>query len=154
MKRFFCTAAMAMCLAFSGCGGASEPERTEPKEFVLPAEERGTSAMTDALTSAARADAEEAVTADLQAALDFIRDNYPDFYVDDETMEKTIYYGALLQYYFDDIQNDFENYRYFYVIGRDAYEAVKYVYRGYETVETESTQINLESIGETIPKIK
>ena len=142
---------LSCSLALYGCDGeqnAEQPAETEQvKEFVLPEEEPNTSAMVDALIAQARNDAETATEADLQTAVDFIRDNYPNYYDENEVTEKVIYYGALLQYYFKDDTGDF------YILGRDALEATKYVYRGAETVETEATQINLESVKEVLDSL-
>lgn len=148
MKRLF-LGAIVLCMSVSifGCGGsqpADEQEIEQAKEFVLPEEEVGTSAMVDALVMQAKADAETASEADLQTAICFIKDNYPDYYSDNTVTEKVIYYGALLQYYYEEGNHDL------YVLGRDALEATKYVYRGAETIETESTQINLESVKEKL----
>ena len=148
MKRLFLgTIVLCMSVSILGCGGShptAEQETKQAKEFVLPEEEAGTSAMVDALVMQAKADAETAAEVDLQTAISFIKDNYPDYYSDNTVTEKVIYYGALLQYYFEEDNHDL------YVLGRDALEATKYVYRGAETVETEATQINLESVKEKL----
>lgn len=142
---------LSCSLALYGCGGEQNTEQPveaeQVKEFVLPDEEPNTSSMVDALVTQARNDAETATEADLQAAVNFIKDNYPDYYDENEVTEKVMYYGALLQYYFQEDASDL------YILGRDALEATKYVYRGAENVETEATQINLESVKEVLDSL-
>lgn len=83
---------------------------------------------------------------DAYDAAAYIAEKYPDFFDDNETMEKVMYYGYLLEYWEDDT----EGYRQF---GQDAEQAVKYVYRGVESVEDESTQENLRQLEEDAQRI-
>lgn len=82
-------------------------------------------------------------------ALNFISTNYPNYFNDNETMEKAIYYGYYLEYAYS--QNGSDNL--YAKLGTDTYQAVKYVYRGAEKVEDESTQENLRQIEETLMEI-
>ena len=108
--------------------------------------EKNSSAMVDTIARLAKADAETAAESELETAIAFIRDTYPDYFVDDATMEKTMYYGCLLDYAFDD--SDIRS-----NLGTDANQAVKYVYRKVETVEDQATQENLSQIQEALTNV-
>lgn len=139
---------VGMCVV--GCGSESEAEQKEPdnmeeqqpEEEIAP--EPNSSAMVDAIVLQAKADVQEAAEEDIDAALSFIKDNYPDYYTDNATMEKVIYYGSLIEYYYKDVDDTK------YSLGMDAVQAVKYVYRNAETVEDEATQENLRQIQESL----
>lgn len=79
----------------------------------------------------------------------FIRDNYPAYFKDLETMEQTIYYGALLEYAYssDPSMYDYAN------LGLDAKQSVKYVYIGTESILDDSVSSNLSQIKENLEKI-
>lgn len=76
----------------------------------------------------------------------YISDTNPDFYKDNSTMEKAMYYGYLLEYW----ENGEEPYR---TLGMDTSQAIKYVYRGAEKTSDESTKSNLEQIQKSLDKI-
>ena len=101
--------------------------------------------MVDAIILQAKADAETATDEDLQAAFTFIKDTYPDFFTDNEVMEKVMYYGSLLEYAYRDTEETTMA-----ELGMDAVQTVKYVYRGAETVEDEATKLNLEQVNESL----
>ena len=124
---------------------AEEPEEEVPAEPELP--ESNSSAMVDYLASEAKKSANQSATEEKRDdAINFIYENYPDYYVDNETMEKAIYYGFYLEYAYG--ENEGKNY---YVdLGMDTEQAVKYVYRGAESVEDSSTQENLSQIAESL----
>ena len=123
---------------------ASETEaKTEPEE--------NTSAKVDALALAAKQDIEENGVSDAKRdeAVAFIVEHYPDFYADNETMERAISYGYWLEYAY---QND-EAARDYAELGMDLEQAVKYDYRGAESVEDDATQENLSQIRESLEAI-
>lgn len=151
MKKFFVkllVLSMAATLSITACGASSDAEGeavSQQKEFQLPEEEPNTSAMVDAIILQAKADAETATDEDLQAAFTFIKDTYPDFFTDNEVMEKVMYYGSLLEYAYRDTEETTMA-----ELGMDAVQTVKYVYRGAETVEDEATKLNLEQVNESL----
>lgn len=121
---------------------AEEPE-TEPAPAAEP--EPNTSEKVDALALEAKAAVAEGVTdAQRDEAVTFIVDHYPDYYTDNEVMEQTMAYGFWLQYAYQDDVNS----QTYAKLGTDVYQAVKYVYRGAETVEDDATQENLRQIQE------
>ena len=105
----------------------------------------------DALALAAKQDIEENGVSDAKRdeAVAFIVEHYPDFYADNETMERAISYGYWLEYAY---QND-EAARDYAELGMDLEQAVKYVYRGAESVEDDATQENLSQIRESLEAI-
>lgn len=105
--------------------------------------EANTSAKVDAIALDAKAAAKEGITdEEREEAMNFIVEHYPDYYVDNEIMEQTMFYGFQLDYAFqDDVSN--EDYA---KLGTDVVQAVKYVYRSVEKVEDDATQLNLEQI--------
>ena len=120
---------------------------------AAPAEEDpepNTSAMVDSIARQAKADAENASDADLEKAYDYIKANYKDCFGDNETMEQMMYNGWLLEYTYDGN----ESMRDYYNLGMDAEQLVKYVYRGAETKDDQSTQENIKQIEESIQKIE
>lgn len=61
-----------------------------------------------------------------------------------------MYNGWLLEYTYDGN----ESMRDYYNLGMDAEQLVKYVYRGAETKDDQSTQENIKQIEESIQKIE
>ncbi len=147
MKKFVYVL-MVFCLALSltACGGEAEqneqavPASTDPVADFELEEESGTTAMVDALMFKAKDDAETINEATAEAALQYIIDNHPEYYTDNKMMESIIYNGTLVEYYY--MESDQTRCS----IGMDAEQAVKYVYRGAETVEDDATQENLRQI--------
>lgn len=117
------------------------------KEKVKDAQPN-TSAMVDKIALQARDDAKSIDSAKTDEAISYIRDNYPDYFTDNATMEKAMYYGYLLEYAYKKTDN--KNYT---DLGMDTYQAIKYVYRGAETVEDTATQENLKQIEDTLNKL-
>ncbi|CCY81581.1 putative uncharacterized protein [Clostridium sp. CAG:149] len=85
-----------------------------------------------------------------EEAISFIRDNYPNYFSDNETMEKTMYYGYYLEYAYS--KNGSENI--YANLGIDAYQAVKGVYRNVDKVEDDIVQENLRQIEEGLSKLQ
>lgn len=110
-----------------------------------------TSAKVDALALAAKNDVEENGVSEEKRdeAVAFVVSHYPDFYTSNDIMEQAIYYGYWLEYayYDDESARDYAN------LGMDLEQAVKYVYRGNETVEDAATQENLNQIQESLEAI-
>lgn len=132
--------------------GDSGPATEAVSETEAKAEpEANTSAKVDALALAAKQDIEENGVSDAKRdeAVTFIVEHYPDFYADNETMEQAISYGYWLEYAY---QND-EAARDYAELGMDLEQAVKYVYRGAESVENDATQENLSQIRESLEAI-
>lgn len=138
-------AMLTICAALSAC---SQPEKqlensvtsvttssTSATELVEP-EEHGTSAYVDYLFYKAKADAEIATDEELQAALDWLKDNVDNIFDSQENMELAMYNGELLERKYKDSGNAFEK------IGWQAYKTVKYVYRGAESVDDQATVDN------------
>lgn len=142
----------------SGTQATSEaPETQEPVTEVTSETENeaepeaNTSAKVDALALAAKQDVEENGVSDAKRdeAVAFIVEHYPDFYTDNETMEQAISYGYWLEYAYesDESASDYAE------LGMDLEQAVKYVYRGAESVEDDATQENLSQIREALEAI-
>lgn len=127
--------------SISSSSTSAEPAEEDP--------EPNTSAMVDSIARQAKADAENASDADLKKAYDYIKANYKDCFGDNETMEQMMYNGWLLEYTYDGN----ESMRDYYNLGMDAEQLVKYVYRGAETKDDQSTQENIKQIEESIQKI-
>lgn len=109
--------------------------------------EKNSSAALDRIAMLAKEDAKTASKEQINEAIAAIRDNYPQYYNGAECMEKYLYYGYLLDYYFDNSDPRSE-------LGMDTYQAIKYVYRNEETVLDSSTKSNLEQIKKDLQKIK
>lgn len=136
------TSASSGSASISSSGTSAEPAEEDP--------EPNTSAMVDSIARRAKADAENASDADLKKAYDYIKANYKDCFGDGETMEQMMYNGWLLEYAYDGN----ESMRDYYNLGMDAEQLVKYVYRGAETTDDQSTQENIKQIEESIQKIE
>lgn len=171
-KKWIIIAVVAVVLIAAAVGGNTEtqrpqtsgtqstseaPETQDPvtetvSETEAEAEpEANTSAKVDALALAAKQDAEENGVSDVKRdeAVAFIVEHYPDFYTDNKTMEQAISYGYWLEYAYE---SD-ESARDYAELGMDLEQAVKYVYRGAESVEDDATQENLSQIRESLEAI-
>lgn len=171
-KKWIIIAVVAVVLIAAAVGGNTEtqqpqtsgtqatseaPEAQEPvtetvSETEAEAEpEANTSAKVDALALAAKQDVEENGVSDTKRdeAVAFIVEHYPDFYTDNVTMEQAISYGYWLEYAYesDEAARDYAE------LGMDLEQAVKYVYRGAESVEDDATQENLSQIRESLEAI-
>ena len=151
-KAIYGLLVLSMIFSVASCGtsdnSADQAEQAQGQEqtleFVLPDVERNSSDMVDAIESIGKEHAEIASDAYLQTAFEFIKDKYPDYYVDNDTMEKAIYYGRLPECAYKDTNDDLSS------LGWKTVKAIKYVYRGIDTIEADATQINLENIGELL----
>ncbi len=162
MKKRILIAALAACvlLSFAGCSSGETPISTDTSSSAstestptasLPdrsTAEPNTSTMVDAIAREARSEAESGIdTSRRDEAVNFIVQNYPNYFTSNEVMEQTMYYGYLLEYAYQDSDRDYAN------IGQDAEQVVKYVYRGVETVEDDATQENLRQIADDLSEI-
>ena len=112
--------------------------------------EANTSEMVDYIAAEAKKSANQDATEEKRdEAIEYISSHYPNYFVDNETMEKTMYYGYYLEYAYmsDDPTNVYAN------LGMDTYQAVKYVYRGTESVEDDHVTENLRQISEWLNKL-
>ena len=111
--------------------------------------DKNTSAMVDYIASQAKEDAKQFNANHKKSALYFINENREDFFKDNETMETGIYYGFLLEYAYE---NDTLNKAY-YQCGMDLEQAIKYVYRGAESKDSESVLENLRQVDKSLEEI-
>lgn len=147
MKKIITAAlALAMCMQFAACSqndNSSKAEsttsattaQTTAAELVEP-EEHGTSEYVDYIYYKAREDAKTATDEQLQEAVDWLKNNTKEYFSGPENMEKTMYYGQLLEHKYKKTGNQYEK------IGWQAFKTVKYVYRGVEDVLDEVTYEN------------
>lgn len=117
-------------------------EEMEVKETSEP--EHNTSSYVDFLVLKAKEDAETATDEDIAEALQWLIDNTENYFSGNENMEKTMYYGELLEYKYKDTGDDLEK------IGWQAFKTVKYVYRGVESVLDDVTHDNLMELKEML----
>ena len=126
---------------------SSETETIAETETVP---EANTSAMVDYIAAEAKKSANQAATDEKRdEAIEYIFSHYPNYFDDNETMEKTMYYGYYLEYAYEanDPSNVYAN------LGMDADQAVKYVYRGTETIEDDHVTENLRQIAVALSSI-
>ena len=100
----------------------------------------GTSQDVDNIALQAKEDAANIDEAKTDEAINYIKDNYNNYFANKEVMEQTMYYGYLLEYAYQDTNVSYAN------LGQDAYQVVKYVYRGTESADSQSVKANLEQI--------
>lgn len=146
MKKKWLYVVLAV-LIIGGIGSTSHKDSstdastTNVADNITPTEapepEANTSAMVDSIVNKAKSDADGQLDLDTcKEALSYLKDNYPNYFTDNETMEKVMYYGAFLEYSFEGKGiNDVCA-----TLGQDALQTVKYVYRGADAIEDESTQ--------------
>ena len=156
MKKKWLYVVLAV-LIIGGIGSTSHKDSstdastTNVADNITPTEapepEANTSAMVDSLVNKAKSDADGQLDLDTcKEALSYLKDNYPNYFTDNETMEKVMYYGAFLEYSFEGKGiNDVCA-----TLGQDALQTVKYVYRGADAIEDESTQSNLRQVKESL----
>ena len=162
MKRLLGIAILCAMISMTACGNtsvessnASEIEENITEEITTEAiatePEHGTSAYVDYLAFKAKDDAETASNEQLQEAVDWLKNNTAAYFSTEENMEKTMYYGQLLEYKYKGTENEYEK------IGWQAFKTVKYVYRGAESVSDDVTQNNLlelQEMAENLPDIQ
>lgn len=156
MKKKWLYVVLAV-LIIGGIGSTSHKDSstdastTNVADNITPTEapepEANTSAMVDSIVNKAKSDADGQLDLDTcKEALSYLKDNYLNYFTDNETMEKVMYYGAFLEYSFEGKGiNDVCA-----TLGQDALQTVKYVYRGADAIEDESTQSNLRQVKESL----
>lgn len=128
----------------------TEIASSEAETVAETVPEANTSAMVDYIAAEAKKSANQAATDEKRdEAIEYIFSHYPNYFDDNETMEKTMYYGYYLEYAYaaDDPTNVYAN------LGMDVYQVVKYVYRGTETIEDDHVTENLRQIAEALNSI-
>jgi hypothetical protein len=138
------------------------PIKTEVKEETLEADEKfvitsepNTTAAVDEIINKGKDDASKASEEDIKKAIQFINDNYSNYWTDNETMHKGMYYGSLLEYAKKDkAKKNREGLDYtIYSLGEDTVQVIKYIYRGADKIEDDSTQANLRQIEKSLKNI-
>lgn len=155
----------AMTISLVACGSSSSDNKNEdttkveetPKvddEFTITSEPNTTAAV-DEIINKGKEDASKASEEDIKKAIQFINDNYNNYWTDNETMHKGMYYGSLLEYAKrDKAKENQEGLDYtIYSLGEDTVQVIKYVYRGADKIEDESTQENLRQIEKSLKNI-
>lgn len=123
----------------------TEIASSETETIAETVPEANTSAMVDYIAAEAKESANQAATDEKRdEALNFIASSYPEYFSDNDTMEQAIYYGYYLEFAYDINESQYAE------LGMDVEQAVKYVYRGTETVEDEHVQENLNQIAEIL----
>lgn len=103
-----------------------------------------TSDAVDYIIRKAREDAKTADEGMLEDARAFLIKQNPEYYTDNETMEKSLYYGALVKYAYD-IEDPALS-----TVGDDVLLAVRYVYRREKAADSEETKKALTRLSEDI----
>lgn len=150
--------ALFLAIALTACGSTAEPSDTKsstPQTAVSSqqdgsAEHIDTSAQADSIARKARDAANSATDEDISTAYAYIKANYTDCFKDDTTMEQMMYYGWLLEYKYE---GDTEKQDY-YTLGQNAEQLAKYVYRGSDTADSDSTKANIDQVGKSIDAIE
>lgn len=106
-----------------------------------------TTAMVDYICSEAKKKAQTATEADEQEAIKCLSDNIDTCFSSNEVMEKFMYYGALLDYMYEDSETKSQ-------LGFNALKTVKYVYRGEEKILDKTTQDNLQKTKDLLSAIQ
>lgn len=151
-------AALFLAIVLTACGSTAEPADTKsstPQTAASSqqdgsAEHIDTSAQADSIARKARDAANSATDEDISTAYEYIKANYTDCFKDDTTMEQMMYYGWLLEYKYE---GDTEKQDY-YTLGQNAEQLAKYVYRGSDTADSDSTKANIEQVGKSIDAIE
>ncbi|MCI8629484.1 MAG: hypothetical protein HFE57_08315 [Firmicutes bacterium] len=102
----------------------------------------------------------------VRECIDFIIGRYPDYYYDNEMMEKTIYYGRYIEYFYRPRNLKYypksEQHKYtldnrqlkVVLLGQFVSEAVIPVYIQSDSIDSETTQKRLEKVKEIINSIE
>lgn len=109
-----------------------------------------TSAMVDYIASEARKSANHSSSPEKRdEAIEYLYSQYPDYFSDNETMEKVMYYGYYLEYAYskNGATNVYAN------LGIDAYQCVKYVYRNTDAIDSVHVQENLSQIQDAFTEL-
>lgn len=151
-------AALFLAIVLTACGSTAEPADTKSStpQTAASSQQDGssehidTSAQADSIARKARDAANSATDEDISTAYEYIKANYTDCFKDDTTTEQMMYYGWLLEYKYE---GDTEKQDY-YTLGQNAEQLAKYVYRGSDTADSDSTKANIEQVGKSIDAIE
>ena len=145
MKKQLCgiLTGIFFIFALSACtNSAPSPETISPEAQAAP----NSFSQVASITRQARDAANSATEHDISTAYEYIKANYTDCFKDNATMEQMMYYGWLLEYTYEG-NTEKQDY---YTLGQDAEQLVKYVYRGADTTDSDSTKTSMEQIQHTI----
>lgn len=92
-------------------------------------------------------DSENATEEDAKVAINWLNDNIDNIYDSNDMMEKTAYYGTLLQKIYPHSGDTMHE------IGYEALICVKYVYTGYDKVEDSATQRRYKKLKELLKNV-
>ena len=106
---------------------------------------------TDEITRSAKEAVSNGITQEqTDEAVNYIYQNYENYFASDDVMEQCIYYGAMLEYgYQEDYKTDLTA-KTLTDLGQDVAQVAKGVYRGTDAVTDDFTQSNLEKIKEAL----
>lgn len=145
MKKQLCgiLAGIFFVFALAACtNSAPSPETIPPEAQAAP----NSFSQVASITRQARDAANAATEHDISTAYEYIKANYTDCFKDNATMEQMMYYGWLLEYTYEG-NTEKQDY---YTLGQDAEQLVKYVYRGADATDSDSTKASMEQIQHTI----
>ena len=145
MKKQLCGILAGIFLVFvlSACTNSAPSPETIPSETQAAP---NSFSQVASITRQARDAANAATEHDISTAYEYIKANYTDCFKDNATMEQMMYYGWLLEYTYEG-NTEKQDY---YTLGQDAEQLVKYVYRGADTTDSDSTKASMEQIQHTI----
>lgn len=145
MKKQLCgiLAGIFFVFALSACTNSAPSPETIPSETQAAP---NSFSQVASITRQARDAANAATEHDISTAYEYIKANYTDCFKDNATMEQMMYYGWLLEYTYEG-NTEKQDY---YTLGQDAEQLVKYVYRGADTTDSDSTKASMEQIQHTI----
>lgn len=104
----------------------------------------------DEIHRQARNDAQNGISADERnEAIEFIVDNYNNYFKDDQTMKQAAYYGSLL----DGAYQNSDEMKTYSEVGLDVYQVARDVYREADTPNSEFIKSNLEQIKEGLEEL-
>lgn len=105
-----------------------------------------TSKMVDQIALTAKANAGNLNDDQVNAIINDVRSVNHNFYSDEPSMLKYMWYGYLLDYKFEDSNARSS-------LGQDVYQAVKNIYRNTDTLESDATQANFRQIDKSLQEI-
>lgn len=106
----------------------------------------GTSKMVDQIALTAKANAGNLNDDQVNAIINDIRSVNHNFYTDEASMLKYMWYGYLLDYKFEDSNARSS-------LGQDVYQSIKNIYRNTDTLESDATQANFRQIDKSLQQI-
>lgn len=149
MKKQLCgiLAGIFFVFALAACTNSAPSPETIPSETQAAP---NSFSQVASITRQARDAANAATEHDISTAYEYIKANYTDCFKDNATMEQMMYYGWLLEYTYEG-NTEKQDY---YTLGQDAEQLVKYVYRGADATDSDSTKASMEQIQHTIAAIQ